>query len=158
MMRFCTLSGLNASDQCRYYRWSSGHRRPTGHNDHHVRHCEPSAERRMTFLLDVNVFIAFIWKQHLRHSTARKWFSRQIIATTDHFATYGVTQSGFVQVSSNPAVRRGAVSVQEAAAVLGRLVSASATLASKPNDVGGGTRIATVTDADGNTLGLITRS
>ena len=71
----------------------------------------------MTFLLDVNVFIAFIWEQHLHHSTARKWFWRQITATTDHFATYGVTQSGFVQVSSNPAVRRGAVSVQEAAAV-----------------------------------------
>ena len=28
-------------------------------------------------------------------------------------------------------------------------------LAGKPQDVGGGTRIATVTDADGNTLGLI---
>ena len=38
------------------------------------------------------------------------------------------------------------------------VLSAGATLASKPHDVGGGTRIATVTDADGNTLGLITRS
>ncbi|MDQ2724107.1 MAG: glyoxalase [Actinomycetota bacterium] len=32
---------------------------------------------------------------------------------------------------------------------------AGATLAGEPQDVGGGTRIATVTDADGNTLGLI---
>lgn len=32
---------------------------------------------------------------------------------------------------------------------------AGATLATEPQDVGGGTRIATVTDADGNTFGLI---
>jgi hypothetical protein len=34
-------------------------------------------------------------------------------------------------------------------------LEAGATLAGEPQDIGGGTRIATVTDADGNTLGLI---
>jgi predicted enzyme related to lactoylglutathione lyase len=38
---------------------------------------------------------------------------------------------------------------------LAEVQKAGATLASGPQDVGGGTRIATVTDADGNTLGLI---
>lgn len=76
----------------------------------------------MTFLLDVNVLVALIWEQHLHHAAAREWFARQITAATNHFATCGVTQSGFVRVSSNPAVLRDAVSVQEAAAVLGRLV------------------------------------
>ena len=50
------------------------------------------------------------------------------------------------------------VHVPDLEAALTEVLSAGATLASKPHDVGGGTRIATVTDADGNTLGLITRS
>lgn len=36
--------------------------------------------------------------------------------------------------------------------------AAGATVAEEPHDVGGGTRLATVTDPDGNTLGLIQRS
>jgi len=40
-------------------------------------------------------------------------------------------------------------------AALSEVQEAGATLAGEPQDVGGGTRIATVTDADGNTLGLI---
>ena len=38
------------------------------------------------------------------------------------------------------------------------VVAAGATVANAPQDVGGGTRIATVTDADGNTLGLVQAS
>jgi predicted enzyme related to lactoylglutathione lyase len=38
---------------------------------------------------------------------------------------------------------------------LTKVQKAGATLAGEPQDVGAGTRIATVTDADGNTIGLI---
>ena len=38
------------------------------------------------------------------------------------------------------------------------LVAAGATAAQPPTEVGGGTTIATVTDADGNPIGLIARS
>lgn len=40
-------------------------------------------------------------------------------------------------------------------APLAEVQAAGATLASAPQNIGGGTRVATVRDADGNTLGLI---
>jgi predicted enzyme related to lactoylglutathione lyase len=43
-------------------------------------------------------------------------------------------------------------------AALTEIQKAGAVLAGAPQDVGGGTRIATVTDADGNTMGLIQRT
>jgi predicted enzyme related to lactoylglutathione lyase len=45
--------------------------------------------------------------------------------------------------------------VADLEAALAEVLKAGATLAGEPQEVGGGTRIATVTDADGNTLGLI---
>lgn len=50
------------------------------------------------------------------------------------------------------------ISVSDIDAAVAELVAAGASIASEPKDVGGGTRIATVTDSDGITLGLITRS
>jgi predicted enzyme related to lactoylglutathione lyase len=50
------------------------------------------------------------------------------------------------------------IHVADIDAALAEVQKAGATLADAPHDVGGGTRIATVTDADGNTLGLIQRS
>lgn len=47
------------------------------------------------------------------------------------------------------------VGVDDLDAAVAAVVAAGATLASAPHDVGGGTRIATVTDADGTLLGLI---
>jgi predicted enzyme related to lactoylglutathione lyase len=47
------------------------------------------------------------------------------------------------------------IRVDDLDAALTEVQEAGATLAGEPQDVGGGTRIATVTDADGNTLGLI---
>lgn len=47
------------------------------------------------------------------------------------------------------------ISVADLDAALAEVQEAGATLAGEPQDVGGGTRIATVTDPDGNTLGLI---
>jgi predicted enzyme related to lactoylglutathione lyase len=50
------------------------------------------------------------------------------------------------------------IGVADLEAALTEVQEAGATLAGAPQDVGGGTRIATVTDADGNTLGLIQRA
>jgi predicted enzyme related to lactoylglutathione lyase len=47
------------------------------------------------------------------------------------------------------------IRVADLDAAVTEVQEAGATLAGEPQDVGGGTRIATVTDADGNTLGLI---
>jgi predicted enzyme related to lactoylglutathione lyase len=47
------------------------------------------------------------------------------------------------------------IRVADLDAALTEVQEAGATLAGEPQDVGGGTRIATLTDADGNTLGLI---
>jgi len=47
------------------------------------------------------------------------------------------------------------IRVADLEAALIEVQKAGATLAGEPQDVGGGTRIATVTDAAGNTLGLI---
>jgi predicted enzyme related to lactoylglutathione lyase len=47
------------------------------------------------------------------------------------------------------------VGVADLDAAVAEVLEAGATLAAEPKDVGGGTRLATVTDPDGNTLGLI---
>jgi predicted enzyme related to lactoylglutathione lyase len=47
------------------------------------------------------------------------------------------------------------INVADLDAALTEVQKAGAELAGEPQDVGGGTRIATVTDADGNTMGLI---
>ena len=49
------------------------------------------------------------------------------------------------------------INVADLDAAVAELVAAGASIAGEPKDVGGGTRIATLTDADGTTLGLITR-
>jgi predicted enzyme related to lactoylglutathione lyase len=48
--------------------------------------------------------------------------------------------------------------VADLEAAVAEVEKAGATVTGAPHDVGGGTRIATVTDADGNTLGLIQRT
>jgi predicted enzyme related to lactoylglutathione lyase len=50
------------------------------------------------------------------------------------------------------------ISVADLEAAVAEVEKAGATVTGAPHDVGGGTRIATVTDADGNTLGLIQRT
>lgn len=48
----------------------------------------------------------------------------------------------------------GYFSVDDVAATLGALVAAGATTVQEPRDVGGGTLVATLRDADGNLIGL----
>lgn len=56
---------------------------------------------------------------------------------------------------NGPQVGVAYIHVADLDAALNEVQKAGATVAGEPQDVGGGTRIATVTDPDGNTLGLI---
>jgi predicted nucleic acid-binding protein len=49
--------------------------------------------------LDINLLIALLWSHHEHHRVARRWFQ-----DVRRFATCPLTQLGFVQVSSNPAI------------------------------------------------------
>lgn len=68
----------------------------------------------MTALLDVNVLVALLWQAHVHHGAARRWFA----ARREPWSTCSITQTGFVRVSSNPAVLSDAISVRDAVAVL----------------------------------------
>ncbi len=72
-----------------------------------------------TALLDVNVLLALAWPTHVHHALAHRWFH-------DHarhgWATCPMTQSGFVRISSNANIIDGAVTPQEALALLRKMV------------------------------------
>lgn len=72
----------------------------------------------MTHLLDVNVLLALSWPNHVHHGAARAWF---IGTEQSGWATCGVTESGFVRVSSNHRVTPDARTPGEAALLLHRI-------------------------------------
>ncbi len=72
----------------------------------------------MSSLLDINVLLALAWPNHVHHGPARSWFA------TSHAAgwmTCGVTESGFIRVSSNVRVTPDARTPAEAAMLLHRM-------------------------------------
>lgn len=71
----------------------------------------------MSFLLDVNVLVALAWPNHVHHDVARRWF---LESSPSGWATCPPTESGFVRVSSNPAVPY-AVTPADAMSLLARL-------------------------------------
>lgn len=71
----------------------------------------------MTPLLDVNVLVALAWPNHVHHGVARAWFR---LHSPSGWATCPLTESGFVRVSSHPAVPHAATPA-DAIAVLGLL-------------------------------------
>ena len=64
---------------------------------------------------------------------------------------FGLNPAGFDQGETGPLAL---VDVDDIDASVESLVAAGATVASPPTDVGGGARIAVLTDADGNRFGL----
>ena len=74
----------------------------------------------MSYLLDVNVLLALAWPNHVHHGAARTWFAS---SHTDGWLTCGVTESGFIRVSSNVRVTPDARTPAEAALLLHRLCS-----------------------------------
>ena len=69
-------------------------------------------------LLDVNALVALCWDSHVHHASMRTWFGAN---SEDGWATCAVTESGFVQVSSNPRVLPHVIAVEAARAVLSAL-------------------------------------
>ena len=74
----------------------------------------------MSYLLDVNVLLALAWPNHVHHSAARTWFAS---AQASGWQTCGVTESGFIRVSSSVRVTPDARTPAEAALLLHRLCS-----------------------------------
>jgi hypothetical protein len=74
----------------------------------------------MVALLDVNVLVALAWPNHVHHVPARRWFARR---APRGWATCSIVELGFVRVSANAKAIPAAVSLQEAAALLGRLTA-----------------------------------
>jgi toxin-antitoxin system PIN domain toxin len=74
-------------------------------------------------LLDVNALVALAWDSHVHHAAIRRWF----LAHSDGgWATCPLTESGFVRVSSNPAVLPSAIGLADARGVLVALRSVGA--------------------------------
>lgn len=53
-------------------------------------------------LLDVNVWLATVWRGHRHHDTARQWFQDQ----DDDLALCRVTQMSLLRLLSNPSIMR----------------------------------------------------
>ena len=69
-------------------------------------------------LLDLNVLLAIAWPNHQFHRAAIA-----AISGDSRWATCGLTQLGFIRLSSNPAVIATAKSPREAADVLARMAA-----------------------------------
>lgn len=69
----------------------------------------------MVALLDVNVLLALAWPNHVHHRAAREWFAAH---RSQGWATCPYTQAAFVRLSSQPAVVKVAVTVQDAVRTL----------------------------------------
>jgi toxin-antitoxin system PIN domain toxin len=74
----------------------------------------------VSYLLDVNVLLALAWPNHVHHAAARTWFASSHEAG---WLTCGVTESGFIRVSSNLRVTPDARTPAEAALLLHRMCS-----------------------------------
>ncbi|MFN2509405.1 MAG: TA system VapC family ribonuclease toxin [Chthoniobacterales bacterium] len=71
-------------------------------------------------LLDTNVLLALAWPNHQHHALAHEWFRSQ---ARHGWASCSLTQVGFIRLSSNPAYTPSAVTPQQAAQLLGELIS-----------------------------------
>lgn len=69
-------------------------------------------------LLDVNALVALAWDSHVHHVRIVEWFRER---ASRGWATCGVTESGFVRVSSNPTALPSPLGVDAARQVLAAL-------------------------------------
>lgn len=52
----------------------------------------------MSYLLDVNVLIALVDRNHEHHDAAHRWFEQN----RDNWATCAITENGLIRILSNP--------------------------------------------------------
>ncbi len=76
-----------------------------------------------TYLLDVNVLLALMWRNHRQHHAAQAWFGAE---SGRRWATCAVTQAGFVRLCCNPIVVGRRVDPSEALLVLATNTAAPA--------------------------------
>jgi predicted nucleic acid-binding protein len=70
----------------------------------------------MNYLLDVNILVAWGWKDHRDHERTVRWLAEQKTAATGLLATSAIPEIGFVRVSVQRST--GQIGVVEAAQVL----------------------------------------
>jgi toxin-antitoxin system PIN domain toxin len=70
----------------------------------------------VTRLLDVNVLLALLWRDHAEHRAVAGWFRSSV----ESWATCPPTQLGFVRVLSLPTVSKGFVAPADAMELLER--------------------------------------
>lgn len=66
-------------------------------------------------LLDVNVLVALLWRPHVHHMLAQKWFQEN---EQNGWATCALTQASFVRIVSNPSFSSSAAPPAQAVALL----------------------------------------
>ena len=71
------------------------------------------------YLLDLNVLIALAWPQHVHHARAHSWFD----SLTGPWMTTPITETGFVRLSTNPAVVTETITMATALGMLSALRS-----------------------------------
>jgi len=72
------------------------------------------------YLLDINILLGIVWEDQQAHATVFPWFQQ---TGRYRFATCGITQAGFVRISSSVRFGPNAVSVKEAFQALDTLVT-----------------------------------
>jgi len=73
-----------------------------------------------TYLLDINILLGIAWEDQQAHATVFPWFQQ---TGRVRFATCGITQTGFVRISSSVRFGAHAVSVKEAFQALDTFVA-----------------------------------
>lgn len=87
----------------------------------------------MKYLLDVNVLVAWGWKEHIDHERVAKWLAFERGNPDTEFLTSPIPELGFVRVSVQRAA--GTVAVKEACSALeGMLASLGQTHSFIPDD------------------------
>jgi predicted nucleic acid-binding protein len=87
----------------------------------------------VNYLLDVNVLVAWGWKEHIDHERVAKWVASERGQPGTGFLTSPIPELGFVRVSVQRAA--GAIAVNEACSALeGMLASLGRTHSFIPDD------------------------
>jgi uncharacterized protein len=73
------------------------------------------------YLLDVNVLVAWGWKEHSDHRRVAQWIGRERSRTDAQFLTSPIPELGFVRVSVQRAA--GAIAVKDACGALDEMLA-----------------------------------
>jgi uncharacterized protein len=66
-------------------------------------------------LLDLNALIALTEPEHIHRRTAERWF---LSTGKDNWGVCPLTETGFIRITTNPAMRAGTITVERAIEIL----------------------------------------